>query len=575
VHGAVHVSDGSASSVQAKVNAAVDGDVVTIPAGSFTWATQVVIAGKGIKLRGAGGGRIVARSISPMVPGTGTKTFTVITDPKQTVTFTVGEEISVRRLGNKNKWMHGTVTSYSGDKLVLNASLFGGGPDSEKDWIIAKAPLTIIENAVTTDAMLKVTEDATHHVEITGLMTVNYVATGVGFTMIWQGGGKPIHMYDCWHEVGDGTQAIRTNTHQGLVWDCSFSARWIAPATSAMAFQLESMSDPGWTTPPTMGAADTAGTRNFYIENCDFHAFLHNIDADSFARVVVRHCLFNNSGTGSHGADTGPHGMRHVEIYDNVFVFNNHGEFGGAYQTMALNWWIWMRGGTWVVTDNVMPSINSPAWGHKHSNRMTVLNLMRNAGTWMDWGCWGSGHTNGNNLTWGRNPNVVSISASNPAVVTTATPHGMSTGQEVRFAGVTATPSLNESAYVATVTSPTTFTIPVGVTVAGTQSGRAKPVNYPAPRQVGWGHNGTDYVSEPVYIWNNTGDESVIVQDDPAGSECGPYHDLAADYIRPGRDYFVGSPKPGYSKFRYPHPARAGASNTPAPSPPTRLRVIP
>ncbi len=61
---------------------------------------------------------------------------------------------------------------------------------------------------------------------------------------------------------------------------------------------------------------------------------------------------------------------------------------------------------------------------------------------------------------------IVSSSAENPTVITTATPHGLTTGDLVTIDGNT---SVTSSTYVATVTAATTFTIPVEVTTAGTE----------------------------------------------------------------------------------------------------------
>lgn len=57
--------------------------------------------------------------------------------------------------------------------------------------------------------------------------------------------------------------------------------------------------------------------------------------------------------------------------------------------------------------------------------------------------------------------------AANPTVVTTATAHGLATGQTITISGSNSTPSLN-GAQVVTVISPTTFSVPVNVSVAGT-----------------------------------------------------------------------------------------------------------
>ena len=94
---------------------------------------------------------------------------------------------------------------------------------------------------------------------------------------------------------------------------------------------------------------------------------------------------------------------------------------------------------------------------------------------------------------------------------------------------------------------------------AGTSGGAA----YPAPRQVGLGRvtgaRGNDSMaytgdSEPAYIWNNTGPSPVPIGISDYGpgqeSSCtGSTYDTSANYIKAERDYFVGTPKPGYAKY--------------------------
>lgn len=62
---------------------------------------------------------------------------------------------------------------------------------------------------------------------------------------------------------------------------------------------------------------------------------------------------------------------------------------------------------------------------------------------------------------------ITSNSAANPSVVTTPVPHGLTNGQKVFISGSNSTPSINGD-LVATVISPTSFSLPVNVTVAGT-----------------------------------------------------------------------------------------------------------
>lgn len=64
--------------------------------------------------------------------------------------------------------------------------------------------------------------------------------------------------------------------------------------------------------------------------------------------------------------------------------------------------------------------------------------------------------------------NITGVSAANPAIVTTATAHGLTSGQSVVISGVSgSTPSVNNT-YVVTVIDSTHFSIPVTVSVAGT-----------------------------------------------------------------------------------------------------------
>lgn len=88
-------------------------------------------------------------------------------------------------------------------------------------------------------------------------------------------------------------------------------------------------------------------------------------------------------------------------------------------------------------------------------------------------------------------------------------------------------------------------------------------IQYPAPRQIGMGRvtgtAGNDSVtyagdSEPLYIWNNSGNFTIGTTDF-GGSDC-TNPDSTPSYVVAGRDYIVGTPKPGYVKYAYPHPLR-------------------
>lgn len=63
-----------------------------------------------------------------------------------------------------------------------------------------------------------------------------------------------------------------------------------------------------------------------------------------------------------------------------------------------------------------------------------------------------------------RLTSIASISVASPAVITTDGPHSLVSGATHTIAGTTTTPTI-VGAHVVTVTGPTTFTVPVAVTV--------------------------------------------------------------------------------------------------------------
>jgi hypothetical protein len=78
---------------------------------------------------------------------------------------------------------------------------------------------------------------------------------------------------------------------------------------------------------------------------------------------------------------------------------------------------------------------------------------------------------------------------------------------------------------------------------------------------VGQSHDGTKFITDPLYIWNNTAAQSAVGSYSP--DECG--NGLSStDFIKEGRDYITDVAKPGYKKYPYPHPLR----NEPAPPAP-------
>jgi len=139
-----------------------------------------------------------------------------------------------------------------------------------------------------------------------------------------------------------------------------------------------------WSTPSTMGMDDTTGLNNIYFEDNTINNLGTAIDCDDGARMVIRNNKFNNSSFTCHGADTSWYGVRHVELYDNEFNFNASGTWTlsgiTGYYPLNLQAWWGNRGGTGVITGNIMPDIKSGLWGNKPEVLLQVQQIDRKAG---------------------------------------------------------------------------------------------------------------------------------------------------------------------------------------------------
>ena len=391
--GTVYHSDGSSADVQAKINTASDGDTVTIPRGTFTWNSGVTISGKAIKLRGQGSGRVIGRSASSVTVGTGSKTFTVIAPANETglPAITAGQTLKIERTGTivsggnatgTRAWMSGTVTSYTGSTLVMDITSTAGS-GTQPLWIISTSPATTLTNSAGSSTLISLSEDTTDSIDVSGLFFLNGTGTGDQIQLTRTRNGQPILIHDCYFESSNSTSdCIRANTNRGLIWNCSFSALPFSRAQLAI-HHVDCPTD-SWTTTALWGAADTDGTHELFIEDCDFHAWLNATDFDSNARTIMRHCLLNEAGVGTHGADTGDYGQRYFEFYDSEFA---HVGFSTG-QTLPNAWWFFVRGGTFVVTNCIIPQLTSTDFPGKLTWNMTVMNLQRDAGPNP---CWGAG----------------------------------------------------------------------------------------------------------------------------------------------------------------------------------------
>jgi Pectate lyase superfamily protein len=79
-----------------------------------------------------------------------------------------------------------------------------------------------------------------------------------------------------------------------------------------------------------------------------------------------------------------------------------------------------------------------------------------------------------------------------------------------------------------------------------------------ALHQVGQGYKG-GLVLDPVYVWGNTGgtNYNTLNLNDSQPDQCGDGL-ASAEFIKVNRDVYLGTVKPGYTPYTYPHPLRNG-----------------
>lgn len=273
----VYQTNGSASDVQAAINAASNGNKILVPAGSFSWSGGISIS-KGIWLSGAGK----------------TTSGSVITAGKITITKNASAPIRV-----------------SGFRFTGNSShLSIGGASTARAYIIQ----------------------------------------------------------NCYF-YSNGSDFMNVGANGGLFDHNDF---YMPPSSAGGPDVMAIQPNENWSQATTFGNADTqgpnGGERNIYFENNTFTNILETApDGDAGARLVIRYNTYIDSSIVFHSGspnDTSPDGTRQFEIYNNTF--------DRVISSNNLNKWVWVRGGSGVIANNTMDSVNTPDYGGKTSIRLGI-----------------------------------------------------------------------------------------------------------------------------------------------------------------------------------------------------------
>jgi hypothetical protein len=379
------------------------GDTITLASGPIT-ATSKVTLTKYTKLVGAGAGSVQGSSTSSVAVGTGTKVFTIRTGTAITG-WTAGQTITAHFKAKATIYMTGTVTSWSAPTLTLNITSTGGS-GTYPAWTFEVPGDTVVAHNNGASAILEVDESTAGHTEISGIhFTRSTFGTSGDIVQMYSvASGKAIIFHDVrfTHDGGSGTTA-RIAMNRGLFYhiymDCGFD--WESSAIDQCAIGNISVvfgdeNNASWTTVSTMGTADTTGESNFYVEDSYFAGFTQAaFDYSENSRSVTRYSVFDNAAMGDHGQDSGLAGIRHKEIYNNIFIFDNldglHPSWPSATYVAALNDWIQWRGGTGAIHDNTFDDISSSSYGDKVEQKFQIFNLHYNGAHFTSYSCWGQG----------------------------------------------------------------------------------------------------------------------------------------------------------------------------------------
>lgn len=202
-----------------------------------------------------------------------------------------------------------------------------------------------------------------HSSQPTRLSGFRFTGTDQHVSVGGSSGGRPYIVDHNYLRMDVGGRAIQLAANGGLLHHNEFIA---LNATSADVFNVPTGEN--WSQGPTFGADDSSGERNIYFEDNTFTNITETApDGDMGARLVIRRNTYVDSSIVIHGgspSDSSPNGgTRHFEVYNNTFR--------RVSNSLAINKWIWVRGGTGVIASNDFARADSPD-GMSYPNKTEI-----------------------------------------------------------------------------------------------------------------------------------------------------------------------------------------------------------
>lgn len=440
-------ADCSRTEVSSKLAVAANGDTVTIPAGTCTWSSAIVLTSKSIIIQGVGGATTGTREQCD-VGGQTTYTCVRGTTPLFRWTTTATEVGGVHPRLTGITWLTDTGTSGCESYRTGMLSILGTSGSLRIDHGRFDA---IGCNGIVFD----------------GLTGPNAYVRGV---------------------IDHNDFILRTSQAHSL------------SVTHASWLNAGKYGDQSWASDSTVGSAEA-----LYVEHntfCVTTSCVTNLsntqaftDDTLGARVVYRFNTSTDATFATHGTESGGRlrGFRHAEYYNNTYI----------YTGVLTPDFVGYRGGTGFIFDNPVSgnvqnivslttfrrddlwSTHNGSYPFGRCGELSVTSLTRlgsiatvvtpstSSGHYTnDGGSYiavtGADQSAYNVTTASRRNTGMSISSSsaaNPTTITTSSAHGWSSGQRVAITGHSF--SAVNGTWTITVTGTTTFTIPVSVTSGG------------------------------------------------------------------------------------------------------------